>query len=99
MKRLTTIALVLVLALSLFAGCRSRREDMNTTTNTTAARGEVLPSTGDILPDRNDTVSPTNGANRDHTNPSTDTTTGTGNATHGTTDTNPQGRNRSHPMQ
>jgi len=51
MKRLTTIVLVLVLALSLFAGCRSRREDENATTDTTAARGDMLPDNGGILPD------------------------------------------------
>lgn len=60
MKKLIPIVLVLVLTLSLFAGCRSRQDDMNDTTNTTA-----MPDNGNMLPDANDRIDPTNGANRD----------------------------------
>lgn len=57
MKKLIPIVLVLVLTLSLFTGCRSRQDDMNSTTDTT-----VMP---DMLPDANDRIDPTNGANKD----------------------------------
>lgn len=89
MKKLIIIALVLTLALSLLAGCRSTREDESTgTTATTQApmpdSGGILPD-DDMLPDRNDTidpsngadngmVDPTNGANHDTVPNSTDTT-------------------------
>lgn len=67
MKRLMIIALVLVLALGLLAGCRSRQEDQTNTTGNT--QGDMLPDTDNMLPDRNDTVDPTNGANRDDVPP------------------------------
>lgn len=90
MKRLTIFALVLVLSLSMLAGCRSRQDDM--TTDTTASQadtmpdnGNILPDTGDMLPDTADTVDPssgaddgmvdsTNGANQDDTTGAADTT-------------------------
>ena len=100
MKRFTTFALILALALSLLAGCRSRREDETGTTTTETIMpdsGNILPDE-DMLPDRNDTidpssgatdgmVDPTNGANQD---PTADTLPDT---THGT-----EGRSRRHPM-
>ena len=67
MKRLMIIALVLVLTLSLLTGCRRRQEDqVNTTGNT---QGDMLPEPDNMLPDRNDTVDPTNGANQDDVPP------------------------------
>ena len=112
MKRLTTIALVLVLALSMFAGCRSRQEDETTGNNgANATQGDMLPDTGDMLPDRNDKVDPTNGANRDDTPPTIDTPMGTdegtgsngdsssnGNSDGNSADSNARGRNSHRPM-
>lgn len=105
MKKLTIIALVLVLSFSLLAGCRSSREDESTgTTGTTQARmpnsGNILPD-ADMLPDRYDTVDPSNGADNGMVDP-------TNGANHDTrpnsSDTTPPGstttpRNRVRPMQ
>lgn len=106
MKQVTTIVLVLVMALSMFTGCRSRQEDKNGTTNTTATQNDMMPDTGNILPDHNDTVDPTNGANQDDANPTVDdnidptmdTAIGNGDITDSTTGTESRSRNRSHPM-
>ena len=62
MKRTILIALVLALVLTLFAGCRRRQEDMNNGTDTTATQ----PGSN-MLPDANDRIDPTNGANKDTT--------------------------------
>ena len=98
MKKLTIIALVLTLAMSLFAGCRSRREDMNSTTTTTQAR---MPDTADMLPDRNDTIDPSSGADNgmvDPTNGANHSTAPTGTTGHtaptDTTGTMPRGKTR-----
>lgn len=113
MKRLFTIALVLVLTLSLFTGCRSRQEDNtgDTGMDTTAGQNDMLPNADEIVPDANDRVDPTNGANRDDNdttgstaNDATNSTadsiiddiTGTTNETTGTENTN---RSRRRPMQ
>lgn len=102
MKKLLSIALVLVLSVSLLAGCRSRQEDNNT--NTTSARGDMMPDSGNILPDASDKIDPTNGANRDETMPSamTDPTMPSATGSTGTTDTTgttgSNSRNRRHPM-
>ena len=84
MKKLTIIALVLVFAFSLLAGCRSSREDESTntaaTTQTQIPNGDTILPNEDMLPDRYDTidpsngvdngiVDPTNGANHDTTAP------------------------------
>lgn len=88
MKRLIPIVLVLVLTVSLFAGCRSRREDETGTTDTTATQGSMMPDTGDILPDANDKVDPNSGANQNTTTPSVgaDTVPNTTTDTTGTTE-------------
>lgn len=106
MKRLTIFALIFVLALSVLAGCRSRREDTAGTTNTTAAtgvlpdNGDILPDTGDMLPDPEDmmpesTVDPTNGADDGMVDP---TNGANQDATDSTADTTAPNRSRRHPM-
>lgn len=102
MKRLIPIVLVFVLTVSMLAGCRSRNEDTNTT-NTTASQGGMLPDTGDILPDKNDKIDPTNGANQDATTLPTTTQPMTGPMdVPGTTDVpgnaGDMGRSRRNPM-
>ena len=59
MKKIYAIALVLVLTVCLFAGCRSRQNDTSGTTE--------MPNASDsnMLPDNADTISPTNGANQE----------------------------------
>lgn len=92
MRKLTIIALVLTLALSLLAGCRSRSEnEAANTTATTQARipdsNGVLPD-DDMLPDHNDTIDPSNGADNgmvDPTNGANHDTAPTGTVPNGTT--------------
>lgn len=69
MKKYIAIALVLVLTVCLFAGCRRSQED--TAGESTAMPGttenSMLPDGGDTIDPTNgdDMVDPTNGANRD----------------------------------
>ena len=65
MKQLTIFVLILALALGLFVGCRSRREDPMTTTGTTPVT--TLPRPSNTLPDTSSTIDPTNGASQDGT--------------------------------
>ena len=97
MKKPISVALMLLLVLSLFAGCRSRQEDETTTGGTTEATSNMMPATGDILPDPHDTVAPSSGANRDDTSDTTETTVGMDDTTGNSAENDGLGRSR-HPM-
>lgn len=69
MKKYIAIALVLVLTMCLFAGCRRSQNDAasESTGNTNFTENNMLPDSGDTIDPTNgqDTVDPTNGANRE----------------------------------
>ena len=69
MKKYIAIALVLVLTMCLFAGCRGSQNDAasESTGNTNFTENNMLPDGGDTIDPTNgqDTVDPTNGANRE----------------------------------
>ena len=62
MKKFIAIAMVLVLTMCLFAGCRGRQDDTTDGNTNTPNTNE-----GNMLPDGGDTIDPTNGANQDTT--------------------------------
>ena len=86
MKKLMAIIMVAVLMLSLLAGCRMKNENETTVPTVTDGKRETNRPGVDTMPDRTDTidpsngagngmVDPTNGANRDTVPNGTDATT------------------------
>ncbi len=105
MKKFGIIALVLVLTVSLLAGCRS--QNSNPSTNTTPSTNNTVPSStpviptptpsyseptntmpstdmDELIPGTEDTIDPSNGANKDDAGTNSTDGTGSTNSTNGT---------------
>ena len=64
MKRCALLAVLLAMILCAFAGCRSGRENQTTTTTATTTQTATKPDMDEMLPGKEDTIDPENGANK-----------------------------------